>query len=103
MCLEIGELSLSDLVIFVLQKERNKVKLVPGSHDTIPVIMMMIMMIVIFAEPQSGQDSVLNAMNRRSYHGSAETNLTRIHQFMSMQVRRLALLSGVRIQHCHEL
>ena len=35
-----------------------------------------------------------------SHHGSVETNLTSIHE---MQVQFLALLSGLRIQHCREL
>lgn len=36
MCLEIADISPFDLVLFVLQKERNKVKLVPWSPDIIP-------------------------------------------------------------------
>lgn len=36
MCLETADISPSDLVLFVLQKERNKVKLVPWSPDIIP-------------------------------------------------------------------
>lgn len=36
MCLETADISPSDLVLFVLQKERNKVKLVSWSPDIIP-------------------------------------------------------------------
>ena len=41
-----------------------------------------------------------NDLTGSSHHCSVETNLTRIHE---MQVQSLALLSGLRIQHCCEL
>ena len=42
-----------------------------------------------------------NGLKTRSSHcGSAETNLTSIHE---TQVQSLASISGLRIWHCHEL
>ena len=38
--------------------------------------------------------------SRSSHCGAVETNLTSIHEDA---VRSVALLSGLRIQHCHEL